>query len=157
MADCFVFAGGGTGGHVVPSLAVAAEIRARGAEALFIGTHRGMESKLVPQAGFAIEWIEIGGLNRVGLVQTLRSLWLLPASIVRSWRLLRRYDARAVFSMGGYVAAPVVLAALLRGTPVVAMEPNALPGMVTRRLARWMKHALVAFDATLRYFPAGRA
>jgi len=153
----FVMAGGGTGGHVIPALAVAQELRRRGHEAVFFGTRAGYESRLVPAAGFPLELIDIGGLNRVGLTQMLRSLWLLPASTLRSWRWMARERPGAVFSMGGYVAGPVVLAALLRGLPIVAMEPNAVPGLTNRKAARWTVKALVNFEETLRFFPAGRA
>ena len=152
-----MYAGGGTGGHVVPSLAVAEEMRRRGYESLFIGTQRGMEATLAPQAGFPIEWIEIGGLNRVGAAQALKTLWQLPVSVQRSRAILRESRPAAVFSMGGYVAAPVVLAAILAGVPVVVMEPNAMPGLVSRGLSRFVWRALVAFEETRGYFPKGRS
>jgi UDP-N-acetylglucosamine--N-acetylmuramyl-(pentapeptide) pyrophosphoryl-undecaprenol N-acetylglucosamine transferase len=132
-------------------------MRQRGHESLFIGTRGGLESRLVPQAGFPIEWIGIGGLNRVGVAQTLRTLWQLPRSVWRSWMILRRTRPAAVFSMGGYVAAPVVLAAVLRGVPVVVMEPNAMPGLVSRSLARFVRRALVAFGEAQSFFPEGRS
>jgi UDP-N-acetylglucosamine--N-acetylmuramyl-(pentapeptide) pyrophosphoryl-undecaprenol N-acetylglucosamine transferase len=132
-------------------------MRQRGHEALFIGTRRGLESKLAPQAGFPIEWIEIGGLNRVGVAQTLWTLWHLPRSVWRSWTILRRSKPAAVFSMGGYVAAPVVVAAILRRVPVVVMEPNAMPGLVSRSLSRFVWRALVAFDEARAFFPEGRS
>ena len=142
---------------MVPSLAVADEMKRRGHEPLFIGTRRGMEATLVPQAGFPIEWVEIGGLNRVGETQTLKTLWQLPLSVRRSRAILRESCPAAVFSMGGYVAAPVVLAAILTGVPVVVMEPNAMPGLVSRGLARFVWRALVAFEETRGYFPKGRS
>jgi UDP-N-acetylglucosamine--N-acetylmuramyl-(pentapeptide) pyrophosphoryl-undecaprenol N-acetylglucosamine transferase len=132
-------------------------MRRRGYESLFIGTRRGMEATLAPQAGFPIEWIEIGGLNRVGATQALKTLWLLPRSVQRSRAILRESRPAAVFSMGGYVAAPVVLAAILTGVPVVVMEPNAMPGLVSRGLARFVWRALVAFEETRGYFPKGRS
>ncbi len=141
----------------MPSLAVANVMRERGHEALFIGTRRGLESKLAPQASFPIEYIEIGGLNRVGVAQTLWTLWHLPRSVWRSWTILRRDKPAAVFSMGGYVAAPVVLAAVLRRVPVVVMEPNAMPGLVSRSLSRFVWRALVAFDEARAFFPEGRS
>ena len=109
--------GRGTGGHIIPALAVAHELRNRGHEPIFVGTRQGMEARLVPNAGFPIEWIEIGGLNRVGLMQRLKTLWQLPLSVIKVFDLLGRHGAGGVFSMGGYVAGPVVLAALLRGVP----------------------------------------
>jgi UDP-N-acetylglucosamine--N-acetylmuramyl-(pentapeptide) pyrophosphoryl-undecaprenol N-acetylglucosamine transferase len=154
----FIMAGGGTGGHVIPALAVAQELRARGHSVRFIGTRRGIEAKLVPAAGFPIDWIEIGGLNRVGLKQTLASLMELPWSVFEASRLLdRAKPVTAVFSMGGYVAGPVLLAALWKRLPMVVMEPNAIPGFTHRKLARFVSKALVSFDQTVRYFPKGRA
>jgi UDP-N-acetylglucosamine--N-acetylmuramyl-(pentapeptide) pyrophosphoryl-undecaprenol N-acetylglucosamine transferase len=154
----FVMAGGGTGGHVIPALAVAGELRSRGHSVRFIGTRRGIEAKLVPAAGFPIDWIEIGGLNRVGLRQMITSLAELPVSIWQAARLLdRARPVTAVFSMGGYVAGPALIAALWKRLPVVVMEPNAIPGFTHRRLARFVAKALVSFEETLRYFPKGRA
>jgi UDP-N-acetylglucosamine--N-acetylmuramyl-(pentapeptide) pyrophosphoryl-undecaprenol N-acetylglucosamine transferase len=153
----FVMAGGGTGGHVIPALAVAGELKRRGHEPVFFGTRNGYEAKLVPAVGFPIEFIDIGGLNRVGLLQTIRTIWMLPASILRCWMWMGKHRPGAVFSMGGYVAGPVVIAALLRGIPLVAMEPNAVPGLTNRKAARWTAAALINFEETARYFPEGRA
>ncbi len=149
-------AGGGTGGHVIPALSVARELRARGHSVLFIGTRRGMEAKLVPAENFPIEWIEIGGLKRVGFLQTAETLAELPWSVWQASRMLDRARPAAVFSMGGYVAGPVLLAALWKRLPVVVMEPNAIPGFTHRRLARFVARALVAFPETARWFPEGR-
>ncbi len=151
----FVMAGGGTGGHVIPALAVAGELKRRGHNPVFFGTRTGYEARLVPAAGFPIEFIEIGGLNRVGLAQILRTVWLLPASTLRAWSWMGRHRPGAVFSMGGYVAGPVVIAALLRGIPLVAMEPNAVPGLTNRKAARWTSAALINFEETAQFFPQG--
>ncbi|MBI2685343.1 MAG: undecaprenyldiphospho-muramoylpentapeptide beta-N-acetylglucosaminyltransferase [Acidobacteria bacterium] len=153
----FVMAGGGTGGHVIPGIAVARELTVRGHQPVFIGTRDGMESRLVPAAGFPIEWIEIGGLKNLSLVRRARTLIELPSSVLAARRILRRYNAAGVFSMGGYAAAPVVLAAALAGIPVVLMEPNAMPGMTNRRMARFARRALVNFSEALPYFPHDRA
>ena len=150
-------AGGGTGGHVVPALAVARELRARGHSVVFIGVQRGMEAKLVPAENFPIEWIEIGGLKRVGFRQTLATLAELPWSSWHAERILSRIKPAAVFSTGGYVAGPVLLAALWKHLPVVIMEPNAVPGFTHRHLGRFAARALVSFEETRRWFPNGRA
>src|SRR5689334_9530950 len=150
----FVMAGGGTGGHVMPALAVARELRSRGHAVRFIGTRRGLEAKLVPAEGFPIEWIEIGGLNRVGLRKTLVTLAELPFSVWTASRMLDRDRPAAVFSMGGFVAGPVLLAALWKRLPVVVMEPNAIPGFTHRKLARFVARALVSFPETAKWFPA---
>jgi UDP-N-acetylglucosamine--N-acetylmuramyl-(pentapeptide) pyrophosphoryl-undecaprenol N-acetylglucosamine transferase len=152
-ASAFVMAGGGTGGHVIPALAVARELRARGHEVRFIGTRRGMEARMVPAENFPIEWIEIGGLKRVGLLKTIETLAELPWSIWQAARTLDRTKPAAVFSTGGYVAGPVLLAALWKRLPVVVMEPNAIPGFTHRKLARFVARALVSFPQTARWFP----
>lgn len=157
MGKTFVMAGGGSGGHVIPALAVARELRLRGHSVRFIGTRRGMEAKLVPPENFPIDWIEIGGLKRVGLRRMLSTLAELPVSVWQAARLLDRHRPSAVFSMGGYVAGPVLLAALWNRLPVVVMEPNAIPGFTHRKLARFVARALVSFPETRRWFPKDRA
>ena len=146
-------AGGGTGGHLTPLLAVARELRGRGHEAVFIGTRLGLEARLAPQAGFPIEWIEIGGLKRAGLLRALRTLWQLPMSVARSCRILGRVGAGAVFSVGGFVAGPVAIAALLRRLPLVVMEPNAIPGFTNSAVGRFVYRALLGLPGETRHFP----
>ena len=150
----FLMAGGGTGGHVIPLLAVARELRQRGHEVLFAGTERGLESKLVPAGGFELRRIDIGGLNRVSLGQRIGTLLKLPVATLACIPLVR--PCAAVFSMGGYVAGPPVMAALLARVPVVVMEPNAVPGFTNRAIGRFVARALVSFPETAAYFPAGR-
>jgi UDP-N-acetylglucosamine--N-acetylmuramyl-(pentapeptide) pyrophosphoryl-undecaprenol N-acetylglucosamine transferase len=150
-------AGGGTGGHVIPAIAVARVLAGRGHQPIFIGTERGLEARLVPAAGFPIEWIEIGGLKRVGFRPAIRTMRMIPGSFRRSLAYLDRHRPAAVFSMGGYVAAPVMLAAIRRRIPVVIMEPNAMPGVVNRRLGRFIARALLNFPEAERYFPPGRS
>ena len=147
-------AGGGTGGHVIPGLAVARELRTRGHRVSFVGTEFGMEAKLVPAAGFDLQKIQIGGLNRVGVRQAIVTLGRLPVATVSSDRCVR--GVAAVFSMGGYVAGPPVLAAILRRVPVVVMEPNAVPGFTNRSISRLVARALVSFPETAAFFPRGR-
>jgi UDP-N-acetylglucosamine--N-acetylmuramyl-(pentapeptide) pyrophosphoryl-undecaprenol N-acetylglucosamine transferase len=150
----FLMAGGGTGGHVIPALAVARELRRRGHEAMFVGTNRGMEARLIPAEGFELQTIEIGGLNRVSLGQRVSTLIRLPLATLACRRFVR--SAAAVFSMGGYVAGPPVLAALFSGRPVIVMEPNAHPGFTNRAIARFVWRALISFPETASYF-RGRA
>jgi UDP-N-acetylglucosamine--N-acetylmuramyl-(pentapeptide) pyrophosphoryl-undecaprenol N-acetylglucosamine transferase len=145
-------AAGGTGGHVIPGLAVARELRQRGHQATFIGTRRGMEGKLVPPEGFDLKLIDIGPLNSVSMLRKLATVAQLPFTTLGCLR----DSSDAVFSMGGYVAGPPVMAALIRRTPVVVMEPNAVPGFTNRVIGRFVAHALISFDETARYFPAGR-
>ena len=150
-------AGGGSGGHVIPALAVARELRARGHAVRFIGTRRGMEAKLVPPAGFPIEWIEIGGLKRVGLRKTARDAG--AASLERVAGVAHaspRCSRRGVFDGRIRGRAGVAGGDLRNRIPVIVMEPNAVPGFTHRRLARFVARALVSFPETARWFPKGR-
>lgn len=156
MHYSFAITGGGTGGHIFPALAVARVLRERGHNLLFVGTREGMEARLVPEAGFDIDFIRSGGLNRVGVRRQVQTAVQLPASIGAARGILKRFGARAVFSMGGYVAGPVMIAAIFSGIPVIVMEPNAVPGLANRRVARRIYRALVGFESTRAWFPPSK-
>jgi UDP-N-acetylglucosamine--N-acetylmuramyl-(pentapeptide) pyrophosphoryl-undecaprenol N-acetylglucosamine transferase len=149
-------AGGGTGGHVIPAIAVAREIAREGHVAQFVGTERGVESRLVPAAGFPLAKIRVGGVKNLGVLTRLNSLVRLVVETLAQWRSFGAWQPAAVFSMGGYVAGPPVLAALARGVPVVVMEPNAVPGATNRWIAPWVRRALISFEETRRFFPPDR-
>jgi UDP-N-acetylglucosamine--N-acetylmuramyl-(pentapeptide) pyrophosphoryl-undecaprenol N-acetylglucosamine transferase len=149
----FLMAGGGTGGHVIPALAVARELRSRGHDAFFVGTERGVEARIVPPAGFKLEFIRVGGIKNLGVLRKISSVFQLVAETATQLFTPR---PTAVFSMGGYVAGPPVLAALLRKIPVVVMEPNAVPGVTNRWIAHFVHRALLSFQETVRFFPPGR-
>lgn len=151
----FLLAGGGSGGHVIPLLAVARELRRRGHSVFFVGTARGLEAKLVPAAGFDLKLIDVGGLNRVGWRRKASTLAKLPLATARCFPLLR--GAGAVFSIGGYAAGPPVMAALLRRVPVVVMEPNAVPGFTNRVIGRFVYRALISFPETAGFFAGGKS
>lgn len=157
MPCTVIMAGGGTGGHVIPALSVARELARRGHTPIFIGTDTGFEAKLIPPSGFTLEYIQIGGLKRVGAAQTVRTVRQLPQSVFAVLRMFERYRPAAVFSMGGYVAGPVVVAGLLRRLPLVVMEPNAMPGFTNRRAGRFVARALLNFPEAARFFPLGRS
>jgi len=150
----FLLTGGGTGGHVIPAIAVARELRRRGHHPFFVGTKEGMESKLVPKESFPIEYIEIGGLKRVGWKQTLRTVLQLPLAVWKALRIVRKHQPAAVFSMGGYVAGPATIAAWLLRCPIVLMEPNAMPGMANRHAGKLASRALLSFVEAKAFFPA---
>lgn len=148
-----LIAGGGTGGHVIPALAVADALRTQhSAEILFVGTARGLETRLVPQAGYRLELITVGQLNQVSLATRLKTLTALPGGIIDCLRLLDRWQPQAVLGVGGYASGPAMLAALLKRIPTVAFEPNAVPGMTNRLLGRWVSRAAVNFAPALAYF-----
>lgn len=149
-----LIAAGGTGGHIYPAIAVAKEImsRDRAAEIRFVGTARGLETRLVPQSGFELSLIESAGLVNMGLMQRLRGLFLLPKSFLAARHLIKTLKPDVVVGAGGYVSGPVLLMAALMRYPTVVMESNAVPGFTNRRLARFVDAAAVSFEATLSYF-----
>ncbi len=143
--------GGGTGGHIIPALAVARELADR-AEILFIGTNRGLESRLVPEAGYRLELITAGPLNQVSLATRLRTAGQLPLALLDCMRILRRFGAQAVLGVGGYASGPGMAAAILLRIPTLAFEPNAVPGMTNRLVGRFVSAAAVNFPPAMRWF-----
>jgi UDP-N-acetylglucosamine--N-acetylmuramyl-(pentapeptide) pyrophosphoryl-undecaprenol N-acetylglucosamine transferase len=148
-----ILAGGGTGGHVIPALAIAEELRQRGHDAAFVGTARGMETRLVPKAGFPLHLVNIGAFNRVSLTTRLATTARLPLAVLSAIRILRGFRARAVIGVGGYAAAPATMAAVLLRIPVVLFEPNVVPGFANRIVARFAANAAVHFAQTGKWFP----
>ena len=148
-----ILAGGGTGGHVIPALAIAHELRARyNAEVAFVGTARGIETRLVPKAGFPLHLIEVGGLKRVSLLTRVKTLFALPRAVIASWALLNQFRADVVIGVGGYASGPAMLAAALKGLPTLAFEPNVVPGFANRVVAPMATMAAVHFEKTQHYF-----
>jgi len=153
MTTMLMIAGGGTGGHIYPAIAIAQEFLARDAarRAVFVGTERGLEKTIVPRAGFPLELISVGGLKGKGLGETIRSLARLPIGFVQAWRLIGKHRPSVVLGVGGYSSGPVLLAARLRGAPTAIHEQNAFPGVTNRLLAKVVKVVAVAFaDAAPR-------
>src|SRR5947209_4089654 len=113
MAFSFVLTGGGTGGHIFPALAVARVLKNSGHRLLFIGTKEKIESQVVPAAGYDIRFIRTGALNRVSIGTRLRSAYKVPMGVIDARKFLREFRPDAIFSTGGYVAGPVMLAGIL--------------------------------------------
>lgn len=148
-----LMAGGGTGGHVIPALAIARELRDRySAEVRFVGTARGLETKLVPEAGFPLELIHVGQLKNVSLATRMRTLADLPLGILHCIRLLRQFKPQVVVGVGGYASGPAMMAAVLTRTPTLAYEPNAVPGLANKLVGKFVSAAAVNFEATRSYF-----
>ena len=143
-------AGGGTGGHVYPMLAVAraVERQAPGSELLFVGTRRGIEARLVPEAGYRLATLRIGGLKGKSALRRLATMGQLPWAVLASAVLLARFRPQAVLGGGGFASGPVGLAASLLRTPLALLEVNSLPGFTNRRLAGRARVAYVAFRET---------
>jgi UDP-N-acetylglucosamine--N-acetylmuramyl-(pentapeptide) pyrophosphoryl-undecaprenol N-acetylglucosamine transferase len=148
---------GGTGGHIFPALAVAEELRARGAADApytieFLGTHRPLEAKLIPAAGFRLRAVDAAGLKGIGGVQRLRNLMVLPCTAIEVARILREFRPHVVLGVGGYLAGPVMLEAALAGIPTILIEPNARPGFTNRLLAPFVRAAALGFAETAHVY-----
>jgi UDP-N-acetylglucosamine--N-acetylmuramyl-(pentapeptide) pyrophosphoryl-undecaprenol N-acetylglucosamine transferase len=152
-----IIAGGGTGGHLYPGIAIAEEVLARpGGEVLFVGTARGLEAKLVPAAGYSLELLQVSGLKRTGVRGLLRGLLRLPKAFLASRAILRRFRPDMVIGVGGYASGPIVLAAALAGYPTAIQEQNSRPGFTNRLLGRFVRRVFVAFEASRGFFSASK-
>ncbi len=148
-----IVAGGGTGGHVIPALAIAQELRARyDARVVFVGTARGIENRLVPAAGFDLHLIEVGGLNRVDFDTRWKTVLDLPRAVMASAKLIREFRPDVMIGVGGYASGPAMLAAAMLNVPTVAFEPNVVPGFANRMVAPMVRAAAVHFEKTCHYF-----
>jgi len=142
---------GGTGGHVFPGLAVASELRSRARDVVWMGTQRGLEARLVPQAGIEIEWITVTGLRGQGILAWLLAPFRIVHAVAQALRAVRRRRPAAVLGMGGFVSGPGGIAAWLTGRPLLIHEQNTVAGAANRLLARLTTHIFEAFP---RSFPA---
>jgi UDP-N-acetylglucosamine--N-acetylmuramyl-(pentapeptide) pyrophosphoryl-undecaprenol N-acetylglucosamine transferase len=149
-----VIAGGGTGGHLYPGIAVARELLARrpDAKVTFAGTAHGIESRVVPREGFELDVIRSRGVKGKSLTDRLSGASLVPLGLLDGWRIVSRRRPDLVIGVGGYSSGPVVLVAALRGVPTMLLEQNAVPGLTNRLLARFVKAAAVTFDSTEEFF-----
>jgi len=153
MGPCLAVMAGGTGGHVFPALVVAGLLREQGMEVFWIGTRRGLETRLVPAHGFSLEWISIEGLRGKGPRQLLAAPFRLAAALHQAAGILHRRRPDLVLGMGGFVSGPGGLMARLLGIPLVIQEQNRVPGLTNR----WLSHvAARVFEAFPGSFPKGR-
>ena len=148
-----ILAGGGTGGHVIPALAIAQELKTHyNAEVLFIGTARGIENRLVPAAGFPLKLVQVGALKNVTLATRFKTLFDLPRAVLAAGKMLSDFKADVVIGVGGYASGPAMLAAVLKRIPTLAFEPNVVPGFANRVVAKMVSAAAVHFAETAKYF-----
>jgi UDP-N-acetylglucosamine--N-acetylmuramyl-(pentapeptide) pyrophosphoryl-undecaprenol N-acetylglucosamine transferase len=151
-----VLAGGGTGGHVIPALAIANQLKKEySAEILFIGTARGIENRLVPAAGYPLQLVRVGALKNVNLITRARTAFDLPRAIWDASRMLNEFAPDVVIGVGGYASGPAMLAAVVKHIPTLAFEPNVVPGFANRLVARFVSAAAVHFEETAKYFRHG--
>jgi UDP-N-acetylglucosamine--N-acetylmuramyl-(pentapeptide) pyrophosphoryl-undecaprenol N-acetylglucosamine transferase len=148
-----ILAGGGTGGHVIPALAIAHQLKkSYDAEVLFIGTARGIENRLVPAAGFPLQLVRVGALKNVSLMTRLKTAFDLPRAVWDAGRMLNEFAPDVVIGVGGYASGPAMLAAVVKHIPTLAFEPNVVPGFANRAVARFVSAAAVHFEETAKYF-----
>jgi UDP-N-acetylglucosamine--N-acetylmuramyl-(pentapeptide) pyrophosphoryl-undecaprenol N-acetylglucosamine transferase len=149
-----LIAGGGTGGHIYPGIALAQELmtRQKDNEVLFVGTARGLETTLIPGAGYPLRTIEVVGLKGKGVLGALRGLFKIPVALWQSARIVREFKPHVALGVGGYVSGPVILAAALLGVPTGIQEQNAYPGLANRILSRFVRVVFVSFEAAARHF-----
>jgi UDP-N-acetylglucosamine--N-acetylmuramyl-(pentapeptide) pyrophosphoryl-undecaprenol N-acetylglucosamine transferase len=149
--------GGGTGGHVIPALAIARELRERySAELIFIGTSRGIETRLVPQAGFPLRLVEVGQLKNVSFIRRARTLTNIPRAVLACRKIFAEFKPQVAIGVGGYASGPGMLAAILMRIPTLAFEPNMVPGFANRMVARYVSAAAIHFEETGRFFRNAR-
>jgi UDP-N-acetylglucosamine--N-acetylmuramyl-(pentapeptide) pyrophosphoryl-undecaprenol N-acetylglucosamine transferase len=149
-----LIAGGGTGGHLFPGIAIAEELRARApdAQVRFVGTRRGIEARVLPELGWELALIEVSGLKTVGTLGALRGLVRLPRALWQARRVVRAFAPDAVIGVGGYASGPVVLMARMAGVPTAICEQNSIPGLTNKILGRVVRTVFVSFDGTRRFF-----
>ncbi|AGC47467.1 MULTISPECIES: undecaprenyldiphospho-muramoylpentapeptide beta-N-acetylglucosaminyltransferase [Myxococcus] len=150
-----LIAGGGTGGHLFPGIALAEEVvtRHHANEVVFVGTERGLEARVVPREGYPLELVKVQGLKGKGLFSLLKALVALPLAFIESFRILVRQKPDVVVGVGGYASGPVVLAAWLMGIPTAIQEQNALPGLTNKVLGKVVRVVFIAFEEARRFFP----
>lgn len=146
-AKTILFAGGGTGGHLFPGIALAEEFIRREPETkiVFAGTRRGIEARVIPELGYPLSFLEVHGLVGVSGRRRLTALFNFPKAVIQALIILVRYRPALVVGLGGYASAPVLLAAIVAGLPWVLQEQNAYPGLVNRLLAPWSNAVFIAF------------
>lgn len=149
-------AGGGTGGHLFPGLALGEEVKTRHPrnDVLFVGSARGIEAREVPKAGYPLQIIDVGPLKRIGLGGMMKGLFRIPRALWQSVQILRKFDPDVVIGVGGYSSGPVLLAAWLMRKPTAIQEQNALPGFTNRTLGRFVDAIFIAFPEAEAGFPA---
>jgi UDP-N-acetylglucosamine--N-acetylmuramyl-(pentapeptide) pyrophosphoryl-undecaprenol N-acetylglucosamine transferase len=149
-----VIAGGGTGGHLYPGIAVARELLSRhpAATISFAGTANGIEARVMPREGFPLDLIRSGGLKGKSIIDRARGASLIPLGLIDAWRIVSSRRPDLVVGVGGYSSGPVVLVAAMRGVPTMLLEQNAVPGLTNRMLSRWVRAAAVSFESAKGFF-----
>jgi UDP-N-acetylglucosamine--N-acetylmuramyl-(pentapeptide) pyrophosphoryl-undecaprenol N-acetylglucosamine transferase len=149
-----LIAGGGTGGHLFPGVAIAEELRARDPDAAvrFVGTERGIEAKVLPKLGWDLALIRVSGLKTVGALGAVKGALRIPGALLQSRRVIKEFDPDVVLGVGGYASGPVVLMARLMGIPTAICEQNSIPGLTNKILGRVVRKVFLTFEESKRFF-----
>jgi UDP-N-acetylglucosamine--N-acetylmuramyl-(pentapeptide) pyrophosphoryl-undecaprenol N-acetylglucosamine transferase len=151
-----VIAGGGTGGHLYPGIAIARELlKVSGSQVIFVGTTRGIEARVLPKEGLTVRYIAVGKLKGMNLLSIIRTVMLMPISVIQSLRILRDTGPDVVIGVGGYASGPMGLAALGLRIPLIIVEPNSYAGLANRKLGKWANKVVLCFPGTgaQKFFP----
>jgi UDP-N-acetylglucosamine--N-acetylmuramyl-(pentapeptide) pyrophosphoryl-undecaprenol N-acetylglucosamine transferase len=154
MSRRVVIAGGGTGGHVFPGLAVAAELQSLGVEVHWLGARRGLEAELIPERNLPLTLVDLEGIQARSPAEAARAVALLPRAVIKAVRTLLELDPLAVVGVGGYASAAGLAAAGLLGIPMILQEQNSIPGMTNRFLAPWADLICCGFADAVAHFPS---
>src|SRR5690349_7482743 len=151
-----LIAGGGTGGHLFPGVAIAEELRARQPEApvRFVGTERGIEARVLPELGWDLALIQVTGLKTVGAWGAIKGLFRLPRALWQARKRLVEFTPDVVIGVGGYASGPVVMMARLRGIPTAICEQNSIPGLTNKMLGKIARAVFLSFEMSRRFFKA---
>ena len=149
-----MIAGGGTGGHLFPGIALAEQVVAAGGEVRFVGTDRGIEAKAVPEYGYSLDKIEVSGIKGRGIKGLIAGLLRLPKAWLQSRRIIKRFDPDVVVGVGGYASGPIVATAWLLRRPTAILEQNSVPGVTNRILGKLVRRVFATFPDAHGHFPA---
>ena len=153
-----IIAGGGTGGHLFPGIAIAEAFMKRdtAADILFIGTERGIEKRVLAPLGYRLSLLDVEGIKNRGWMKALGAFLKIPGSMGQSYRILKAFSPHVVIGVGGYASGPAVLMARIMGIPTAVAEQNALPGVTNRILGRFVNRVFLSFPDKDHWFPAGK-
>jgi UDP-N-acetylglucosamine--N-acetylmuramyl-(pentapeptide) pyrophosphoryl-undecaprenol N-acetylglucosamine transferase len=151
-----MIAGGGTGGHLFPGIALAEQVVAAGGEVRFVGTERGIEARAVPELGYGLDLIEVSGIKGRGVKGLIAGLLRLPKAWLQSRRIIRSFDPDVVVGVGGYASGPIVATAWLLRRPTAILEQNSVPGVTNRILGKLVRRVFASFPDPRGHFPAAK-